>query len=123
MKRHLGEHQVLLSPHSQLRKHEIMDFEAPTRHHLCLARPRRNIDPDESLLPSSRGVDSLGPDPVREVAECLVERRAVAESTIDLNGPLRIVLRVRIGLERDEERFGCEWELAKDCLAADNNDL
>src|SRR5580704_11745140 len=119
----LGKLNVALSAGRELGQHEIVSLHAPADGFRVVMCERGYAHGDEPLLPSGRRLGCLGTNAMRVVAERLVELRAVAHRSVDLDCLLGSCARVHVGLLREEHCVWRVWELTEDRLAADYDDV
>jgi hypothetical protein len=82
---------------------------------------RFRLDDDRSILPTRRQDRGLPAHAVRVVAEGLVERRALANRSIEEITGVLVVRRVQVDLLRHRDLVGCVGHRAEDGLAADDD--
>src|SRR6266404_3874394 len=110
---------ILLAADHRLGHDEIVHLQAQPRDAArALAR-----DADESLLPPLRQHRRLRADSLGVVPVLPMEGRKLADAAVDEVGPLGVVARVEIRLDRGSKRDRRVWELAENRLAADDDDL
>jgi hypothetical protein len=107
----------------ELRQNQVVRFEAERQGPHLGRGARRDLDNDETVVPSERRLGGFGAARMRVVAERLVEVRAVAESAFDLDRLVRSSPRIDVDLLRPKQCLGSIGVGGEDRLAADDNEL
>lgn len=113
------ERQVLFPPGGELADREINRAQTEPDHAAGVVVLHRH----QAALPICRQDRRLGSDAVRVVAERFVERRFLADGTVDQICLLRCIERVSVRFGRDGQFSGRLRETAQNRLAADDDEL
>ncbi len=114
---------IAITTSDALGKNQVMNFQTERENPVRLTDPWRNLDFDKTGLPSGRRYRRLWPNAVGVVPIHALERRAVAQARVDLNGLVRVVKRIDIYLHRDEHARRRLVDDSENRLTANHHDL